>query len=288
MIVMEDIYVSDYRTYFPNVEKGVHLHLSNMDYPTLHTHNYWEFFIITEGKCIHEINGERVELGKYDCCLIHPEDRHAFFSHDAEKNHELNIMFTEEMLRSLTSEISSELFGLIYERKIPHHIVLNQNTFYNFMDTLHVLQTLPVDAVEQHTSIIRFMILDAIKLIYMNRLSKNDDYPAWLNDFLHKIKQPENIGLRVDDIYTLSNFSQVHLSRLFKEYVGETLVACFAKIKLSYAAMLLQTTNFTVLEISSRIGYSSLSHFIKTFKEQYNLTPNAYRDKQQKKSKLPK
>ena len=75
-------------------------------------------------------------------------------------------------------------------------------------------------------------------------------------------------------------FSQVHINRLFKQYMGTTIGSYFNNIKLKYACKLLETSNFTVLEIASRIGYSSLSHFNRIFKAKFGCTPKEYRQKE--------
>ena len=59
------------------------------------------------------------------------------------------------------------------------------------------------------------------------------------------------------------------------------------ELKLSYAAKLLQTTDLIVLDISSKVGYSSLSHFNRVFKATYHLTPSEYRNKSKHSSLVP-
>ena len=53
----------------------------------------------------------------------------------------------------------------------------------------------------------------------------------------------------------------------------------FLKIKLNYARSLLETSNLSVLEIASTVGFSSLGHFTEVFKNQYSLPPANYRRK---------
>ena len=60
--------------------------------------------------------------------------------------------------------------------------------------------------------------------------------------------------------------------------------AYFSDLKMKHALSLLVNTNMPVSEISSEIGYSSLSHFIHKFENRYKVSPRAYRAQFGKKS----
>lgn len=51
------------------------------------------------------------------------------------------------------------------------------------------------------------------------------------------------------------------------------------EIRTDYAKRLLSTTNLTILEISYKLGYSSIIHFSKLFKQEIGLTPSEYRER---------
>lgn len=46
--------------------------------------------------------------------------------------------------------------------------------------------------------------------------------------------------------------------------------------RLKYACTLLSTDEHNVTEVSYKLSFSSLSHFIKLFKEQLGITPKQY------------
>lgn len=46
---------------------------------------------------------------------------------------------------------------------------------------------------------------------------------------------------------------------------------------MNYGAMLLRTSHMGILPIASACEYDSLSHFIKTFKKHFKMTPKEYR-----------
>ena len=66
--------------------------------------------------------------------------------------------------------------------------------------------------------------------------------------------------------------------QIMSESTGK-IVSYMKEIRTDYAKRLLSTTNLTILEISYKLGYSSISHFSKLFKQEVGLTPSEYRER---------
>ncbi|MBQ3221724.1 MAG: helix-turn-helix transcriptional regulator [Clostridia bacterium] len=92
---------------------------------------------------------------------------------------------------------------------------------------------------------------------------------------LHGIDFSQKIPLT--DIYKLSGYGQTTLSKLFKQYMGQTLISYINDLKLDYACSLLTNTDYNTLSISSSLGFDSLSHFNHLFKKKFNMSPLQYR-----------
>ena len=52
-------------------------------------------------------------------------------------------------------------------------------------------------------------------------------------------------------------------------------------IRLECSRELLRTTELTIAEIGYKVGFSSPAYFSKCFKDQYNMTPNEFRNQKQ-------
>ncbi len=77
------------------------------------------------------------------------------------------------------------------------------------------------------------------------------------------------------------NLSRRQLQRLFKRYLMCGPSRHYLKIRLARARELLHQTNLNLVEISSRTGFVSSSHFSKSYKEVYGYSPSAERRKLQ-------
>ncbi len=83
-----------------------------------------------------------------------------------------------------------------------------------------------------------------------------------------------------------STAHEVRMSRsafqhAYKKHFGMTFIEDLVKSRVSYAKMLLSTTNMSITDISTRSGYRSYVHFARQFKEQTGSTPSEYRKKTQ-------
>lgn len=71
--------------------------------------------------------------------------------------------------------------------------------------------------------------------------------------------------------------SAAHLSRLFKKETGITFSNYVNKLKIEESTSLLLYTEYSDIEISNMLGFSSQSYFIKIFKKYTGTTPKKYK-----------
>lgn len=65
-----------------------------------------------------------------------------------------------------------------------------------------------------------------------------------------------------------------YLSRLFKQKTGESFSKYLIKVRMQHAKRLMDSNEYSVSEISTLVGYNSLSHFIQSYKKFYGHTPS--------------
>lgn len=84
-----------------------------------------------------------------------------------------------------------------------------------------------------------------------------------------------------EDIASTLFMSRSHLSTRFKNETGMNLTEYIHYIKISEAKHLLTHTDKNLLIISNYLGYSSQSHFTRTFKKIAGISPMEYREKRE-------
>lgn len=80
--------------------------------------------------------------------------------------------------------------------------------------------------------------------------------------------------LTLAELSKLSGRSLSAFKREFQEVYQTTPASWIKEKRLNHAHFLLKNTTQNVAEISQLVGYESVSHFIKAFKERFGFTPN--------------
>ncbi len=82
--------------------------------------------------------------------------------------------------------------------------------------------------------------------------------------------------LSIKSIAYKSAINECYLKKDFKEYFGMTILEMLQKRRLEMAKQLLKE-NFSVKEVTLKIGYKNASHFSKLFIDYFNISPSIYR-----------
>lgn len=116
---------------------------------------------------------------------------------------------------------------------------------------------------------------------FTNRTA-NSFIPPDADSALHKVvkyvRENVNANITVADIAAYMNFNRSYLSRKFKNELGFDLSKFIRRCKLEEAKDLLAYSDKSISDISNFLCFSSQSHFQRAFKNQFGITPQAYRN----------
>mgnify|MGYP000887667333 CR=1 FL=1 len=255
----------------------VDFHWWNQNRTSLHSHDYYEIFILTKGKVQHRINNTQSVLSKKTIFLIKPSDRHMFLPYENSESQHINLKVTSEMLKQICTTLNSLLFERIENNNLPSSKKLNDFEFDFIVSLANQFSFTTNTNLDEIKAIVTQMIFNCLASLMKTPLEQKE-LPIWFEQLLEKINSPEFLGNKVSDIYKLSNYSQPMLLQYFQKYLGTTIISYFTKIKINYACNLLKNTNFTILYISSFLGFDSISHFNKIFKKHVGTTPGNFRN----------
>lgn len=252
----------------------ISFHWTNDEFTSEHSHDFWELTLIISGTIKHTVNEHEFIQSAGDCTLLRPEDRHKMnFIKKSQKNFlYLNFGFNRNIAKMLFDLHCG--YSAVLEYKSPLVFSLPENKVDEIYNKALFAQGMSQENYEKMTLIITNQIL---LRFFEHKLSYNDSFPTWMNALITFIKNPSNFELSVEDIIKTTPYEHSQLSKLFKKYMGITLKEYIIEEKLVYAKTLLSSTNLSILAISNKIGYCSLSSFNHLFMKKYNMTPTAYR-----------
>ncbi|KAB8130771.1 helix-turn-helix domain-containing protein [Gracilibacillus oryzae] len=108
------------------------------------------------------------------------------------------------------------------------------------------------------------------------RQKSNDSLVNDIREFLENTYP--NADLTIYSIAEQFGRPEKYMTQLFKEETGEYIYEYLEKIRIDESLNLLENTNYTVNEISEKVGYNSAHSFRRAFKRMNNVTPTQFRN----------
>jgi len=235
---------------------------------TPHMHHFTELFYIVDGKGSFILPNEEIPVKKNDLVIINPTVEHT------EKSNE------EDSLEYIALGIEGIAFTLPEDHELGLFTYRgNEDEIRFFLEKL----LMEVQSNHSHVDLICRSIIE-ILIVYIKR-EKSIHVQSHQSEHLkqpvalakHFIKHNYREAITLDDLADVSHVNKYYLAHLFKQQLKLSPIEYLNNERVKAAKNLLETTNFTVTQISESTGFSSQSFFSQAFKRETGLTPTQYR-----------
>ncbi len=243
------------------------------DNSVLHRHSDWEFTSTVDGKGTNIVNGTPYPLMPGDFVLLGPKHVHQYVSDTPIQRRDVCI--ATEKMQELCDILSPTLYAALSKQEKPIVIHLSIETFSEIHKRLCNLTVFNSNT--EHTHAVLSSIVVYLLGLYVEHKSEKR-IPESILSFLQQISTPDVFSLRINDIIAFSSYSHSHFIKIFKKYVGKTIIEYVTDLRIAYAATLLSSTDLSVITIASKVGYDNQSFFAQKFKSKYNVSPLEYRN----------
>lgn len=249
------------------------------DYPYLHTHDYWEFTLITSGAYLHKINNDSFVVSKNTLLLLRPDDYHMLQDISKQASH-INFEVSCEALKSQLDLFDPDAYGQLLEGQKISFLVSEQSGQGLLQKAIYSENDKGSPATYRYW--MSQLFLSFIKELLYNCFMPDKsavhsaNLPDCVQATIELLNEEENFSLPLKEIIKKAAYSYVHIGRTFKQYLGTSLSDYFLAARMNYARILLER-NYNILSVSEAIGYSNQSHFNLAFKKFYNITPSKYK-----------
>lgn len=249
---------------------------------TNHTHHFTEVLYITKGKGTFIFSNEEVPVKEHDVIVINP-----------------NIEHTEKSGADQPLEyIALGIRGLAFSSPDDPGL---QVTFLNYKQEqkiyLFYLEQL-MEEVENQKEDFELIIQNILEILLLKMMRKKafnlektstkkiSKDVAFIKNY---IKQHFREEINLDTLAEAGHINKYYLAHSFKKSVGVSPIEYLIQTRIRESKILLETTNYPILDISTITGFSSQSFFAQSFKRVTNLSPSQYRNaKNTKKNKTGK
>lgn len=295
-----NIYKNKYKDYMtfelpPNQKACEYVFLKRyLASPTteLHRHIYFQINYISQGDGKHVLVDHAFDIKKGDIFIVPPYIPHKIISVENNPCEVVEFEFMPEFINQNFSDFEDitsfidfayvEPF-LVSEKKLKPRLALSGKTQYE-------VETLLKEAEEEfgrkqpgYILLIRAILL---KLLIVLGRKYNEIEPKQGILDLHSeaiwqaveyIKEHYSEKLTLNAIAKKFNFSPSYFSYLFANVTSKTFSEYLTAVRINMAIQLLSETDMPISAVSEMVGFSDLSNFYRTFRQQTGQTPKSFR-----------
>lgn len=249
-----------------------------------HDHDFYELVYVTEGYCLHSVEGFSTLLMEGDVFIIPPGISHKYSGNRVTRIY--NCVFGESVLEPHLAELKrlpglEAVFGA--EADMPRlRLSLNERKAFLRWVTAMCEES---NARQPGWSVRLAGELVCLLVEYARAYRAHEDggrgdsaYPAYVRQALSVIDADyADCELSVHRIAAQVGVSDDYLTRQFRQVTGISTQEYLRRYRFARAMSLLQT-GCPVSEVARRIGFRSLSYFSREFSRELGIAPSKYRN----------
>lgn len=250
--------------------------LANMS-TIFHHHPFYEFVYVEEGTVINLIENEKYILNAGEMSLVMPGENHKIIAENCSIRRDICI----------SSEIFDSLCSLLLPDALceKSRILSNAKKFSPSRNAINIFLekldhfSVKLDKTDNESRLLAYSLLTEVfcELVPKENIDSASTVPPWIKTILLRFDNTKSVQAGLSAITEGINYSHIYINRVFKQYTGVNLRTFLNETRLKLAAIYINTSDYSAIEISEILGFSSPSFFYKQFKNKYGVTPIEYR-----------
>ncbi len=251
----------------------------------LHWHDYCEFEFILKGSGTHTLNNVSLPIRRGSAYLCMMNDFHKIRNRPDETMLVITLKFSESM-------IQEPLLKRLYARSDHRYCdFTEEESIIQMVSLLQSLQT--IQSEQQSDAEIKKILLECVlnQIISLFLIHCAEESNGNANREQSKMQKAISYihrnftkDLSQAEVAEQAGLSVNYFSALFKSQLHTNYSTYLLKMRLNYARNLIVSNHITKVQtIASKVGFSSVPYFIKTFKKRFNVTPKEMIEQIQKK-----
>lgn len=235
-----------------------------------HSHHFTELLYILSGKGTFIFSNKEVIVTEHDLILVNPHVEH---TEKSTKEHPLEYIALGIQGLAFSSPDDSNLQVTFYNYKQEQEAYL----FY-----LHQIMEEVENKQEGYERIVHSILeILLLKIIRKKAFTLEETSTQIMNKNLvfikNYIKQHFREAINLDTLAEIVHINKYYLAHSFKNSVGVSPIEYLIQTRIRESKILLETTNYSISDISTITGFSSQSFFSQSFKRVTKLSPSQYR-----------
>jgi len=251
-------------------------------YVVPHLHDDMEIMYLLTGQLTLTVGIERILLNPGDIYIVNPNLIHSTLSQDTSTTAYV-LQITHAFLKECFPDVNSMFF------QIPTNEALQTSTsakavkaLKEILSEFHMLYQNPPEFYELR---LRGLLYEAAYLLFHDfactqaQKKQTTEYKNYqrLSTVTTYMKEHYAQPITLNEIAGIASVTPTYFSRYFKQMMQMTFMDYITLIRLEHSYTDLLTTNYSVLYISEKNGFSNYQMFVQKFKKTYGMTPLSLR-----------
>lgn len=242
----------------------------------IHTHHFTELFYITKGVGEFQVEDKRIPVKEADLIIVNPHIEHTEYSSE-----DSPMEFVAISIEGMTFDFEDQFPGQNYAL---YHCESLKSTLFGLIDLL-------INEAEEEKENYEIICQNIVEVLVINLMrQQNLNLQQSLDTKMSKecgaakryidSNYMENITL--DLLAELTHMNKFYLVHSFTKYTGLSPINYLTQKRIQVSMELLSSTDYSIAQVASNVGFSSQSYFSQVFRKALGMTPVQYRKKQLK------
>lgn len=237
-------------------------------------HNFFELTYVDTGELYTEVNGELFHLREKELILYGPGQFHNQYTDADSSVSYVTILFHMDNLAANAEETwYAPLIGRVfpYTKKtytLMKAMVQESASGLPYMDSLMLCLLTEI--------IIRLLQGEYTASANPASVARQNYQDELFDKVLAYVESKLYEPLTIAEICQQFSLSRSSLQLLFKNAVNQSPKKYISDMKLEKSCQMLRENKYTVSEIASKLGYSSIHYFSNAFNQKYHISPSEY------------
>ncbi len=247
-----------------------------------HYHKYIELLYVTRGNVRAYVGDAEYDIGEEEMIIVFPNEPHTF---------EARMQNCENYVVKLLPDILVSKENTVKE--FEYFMNIKSPSHNRIIKVSTEMRELLVSAYKAFNELLYagelIVRADTIKLcaLILSSWQKAGEITLFFGGTrktglellkkLMELTEKKNGCIKTHEAAKFCNFSDGYFIRFFKSVMNMSFTEYTRTIKTKEAERLLKCTDSTITDIAQMLDYATVSHFIKEFKKEKNMSPGRYR-----------
>ncbi|MBE7022488.1 MAG: AraC family transcriptional regulator [Ruminococcaceae bacterium] len=253
-------------------------------------HNFWEIVYVDRGEIIVTAGETKHVLGRGQAVFHKPNEPHNIVANNVVAPNVFIISFVctsnamtyfndaiidiPAKLQKYISQIVKETYGTCYFPLSKNQMPQSDFFFRAPFGSMQMIQMY----LQQFLILLLREGQEKTESAYRPETEETESSRELIREMVGYLERHVYQKFSVSEMCQDFNYSTMHLSKVFKNTMGLSILEYYLNLKMLEARRMIREDNMNIAQIAQKLGYNSPQYFSRSFKRIVGMTPHEYKN----------